>query len=67
MTPQFVAHFRSSPPPPPRNSNLSAWVEKMATLTKPDRIVWCDGSEEEKRHLTEEGRSAVDSPPTQSA
>jgi phosphoenolpyruvate carboxykinase (GTP) len=37
-----------------KNSNLIAWVDEMAKLTKPDRIVWCDGSEEEKRRLLEQ-------------
>ena len=35
------------------NAHLVAWVEEMAKLTKPDQIVWCDGSEDEKRRLTE--------------
>jgi phosphoenolpyruvate carboxykinase (GTP) len=35
------------------NQKLLAWVKEMAQLTKPDNIVWCDGSEEEKRRLTE--------------
>ncbi len=42
---------------PPQNPHLLAWVEEMARLTKPDRIVWCNGSEEEKRRLTDEAVS----------
>ncbi len=37
-----------------RNPSLLAWVKEMAQLTKPDQIVWCDGSEEEKTRLTDE-------------
>ena len=29
---------------PAKNAPLLAWVDEMAKLTKPDRIVWCDGS-----------------------
>ena len=29
------------------NKKLQDWVEKMATLCKPDSIVWCDGSRRE--------------------
>jgi phosphoenolpyruvate carboxykinase (GTP) len=36
-----------------RNQHLTAWVAEMAKLTKPDHIVWIDGSEEEKKRLTE--------------
>ena len=34
---------------------LVRWVEEQASLTKPDSIYWCDGSEEEARRLVEIG------------
>ena len=30
-----------------KNQKLVAWVTDIATLTKPDSIYWCDGSQEE--------------------
>ncbi len=37
-----------------KNESLLKWVDEMARLTKPDHVVWCDGSDEEKHRLTEE-------------
>jgi phosphoenolpyruvate carboxykinase (GTP) len=36
------------------NKAVQAWVGEMAKLTKPDKIVWIDGSEAEKERLTKE-------------
>ena len=36
------------------NQNLLAWVDEMAGLTKPDNIVWCDGTKEEFDRLCAE-------------
>ena len=38
---------------PTKNAELLAWVAKMAQMTQPDSIVWCDGSEEEKKRFTD--------------
>ncbi len=40
------------------NPTVLAWVEEMARLCKPDGIYWCDGSEEEKKRLTQEAVAA---------
>src|SRR5881397_2608231 len=42
------------------NRSLSEWVEQSAGLCKPDQIVWCDGSEEEKHRLIREGLATGD-------
>jgi phosphoenolpyruvate carboxykinase (GTP) len=34
---------------------LEKWVEEQARLAKPDRIYWCDGSEEEAERIIEAG------------
>ena len=38
---------------PTKNPHVIAWVEEMAKLCKPDNVFWCDGSEAERKSLTE--------------
>ncbi|MEU4687455.1 phosphoenolpyruvate carboxykinase (GTP) [Actinoplanes sp. NPDC023714] len=40
--------------PPTSHPRLLAWVDEVAALTNPDRIVWCDGSEAEWARMTDE-------------
>jgi phosphoenolpyruvate carboxykinase (GTP) len=39
---------------PTRHAGLLNWVREVAELTTPERVVWCDGSAQEWRTLTEE-------------
>ena len=37
-----------------KNQRILDWVKEVAELTKPDRVYWVDGSEEENNRLTQE-------------
>jgi phosphoenolpyruvate carboxykinase (GTP) len=60
MTVDSQARLQSIRPTPPsipdyvRNTSLRNWVEATAQLTRPDRIVWCDGSDSEYKALCDE-------------
>lgn len=37
-----------------KNPNVNKWVDEMIALTKPDKVVWIDGSEEQLNQLRDE-------------
>ena len=39
---------------PTKHAKLLEWVREIATLTEPDRVYWCDGSDNEWTRLTDE-------------
>jgi len=42
---------------PSKHPELNKWVKEMARLCRPDKIVWIDGSDEEKNRLEQEAFS----------
>ena len=38
----------------PANDYVRDWVRETVTLTEPEHVFWCDGSEEEKEYLTQQ-------------
>ncbi|HEX4183694.1 MAG TPA: phosphoenolpyruvate carboxykinase (GTP) [Caulobacteraceae bacterium] len=49
-----VASIAGLEPAPTKHPRLVAWVRRIAELTQPDRVHWCDGSDEEWARLTAE-------------
>ena len=39
------------------NKHVLSWIDEMATMVQPDKIVWIDGSEEQAEELRKEACS----------
>ena len=46
--------MQSNGTPKTKHKRLIAWVEEMTKLCKPERVVWCDGSQQESDRLCNE-------------
>ena len=40
-----------------KNAAVNSWVEEMSKLTKPEQVIWIDGSEEQLNALRAEAES----------
>ena len=49
-----VASIEGLDQAPTKHRKLVSWVRQMAELTQPDRVYWCDGSDQEWTRLTGE-------------
>ncbi len=54
MNQQSEPGLALDPPAYVRNQALVAWVAEVAALTKPQRVVWCDGSVQEYDRMCEQ-------------
>ncbi|PYU11128.1 MAG: hypothetical protein DMG29_16320, partial [Acidobacteria bacterium] len=45
---------RATQPGGPVPTPLEQWVEEVVRTTRPQRIVWCDGSEQQQQEVVEQ-------------
>jgi phosphoenolpyruvate carboxykinase (GTP) len=54
MNQRYMASIDIGAPSYVQHDGAKEWVARIATLTKPERILWCDGSQEEYDRLCDE-------------
>src|SRR5579859_1325083 len=54
MNQPYIPGVEINAPSYVRHHDVREWVARMSALTKPDRVVWCDGSQEEYDLLCED-------------